>query len=85
MTFSVILMNKKNVSEKCSSLPGITVDVRQCKFRYNIINFDKKRSVPQEILSEVEVSVVKMNILSWDNSIFLLSVQTGFDIILMLK
>ena len=59
MIFSVVLMNLKCV-KKCISSPGITVGVRQCEFRYNIVNFDKKRSVPNEIPSEVEVSGVKM-------------------------
>ena len=31
------------------------------------VNFDKKSSVPKEIPSEVEVSVVKMIVISQDN------------------
>ena len=38
--------------KKCSLSPGITVGVGQCKFHYNIVNFDKKRSVPNDL--EVE-------------------------------
>ena len=34
-----------------------------------IVNFHKKRSVPKEILLEVEVSVVKMIIIMWDDCI----------------
>ena len=58
-------MNKKCV-KKCISSPGITVRVGQCEFRYNIVNFHKKRSVPKEIPSEVEVSVVKMILITRD-------------------
>ena len=32
-----------------------------------ILNFDKKRSVPNEIQSEVEVSVVKMIVITRDD------------------
>ena len=34
-----------------------------------ILNFDKKRSVPNEIQSEVEVSVVKMIVITRDDCI----------------
>ena len=34
-----------------------------------IIDFDKTRSVPNEIPSEVEVSVVKMILITWDDCI----------------
>ena len=68
--FFVVLMNKKCV-EKCISLPGIAVGVGKCKFfRYNIVNFHKKRSVPEEIQSEVEVSIVKMIVITRDNCIW---------------
>ena len=42
---------------------------RRCRieFRYNIINFGKKRSVPKEIPSEVEVSIVKMIVITRDD------------------
>ena len=36
---------------------------------YVILNFDKKRSVPNEIQSEVEVSVVKMIVITRDDCI----------------
>ena len=32
-----------------------------------IVNFDKKRSVPKEIPSEVKVSIVKMIVITRDN------------------
>ena len=48
---------------------GITVGVGKCEFCYNIVNFDKKRSVPKEIPSEVEVSIVKMIVITRDNCI----------------
>ena len=70
MIFSVILMNKKCV-KKCVSLLGITVGVGNCKFHYNIVNFDKKRSVPKEIPLEVEVSDVKMIVVTWDDYVFM--------------
>ena len=35
-----------------------------------IVNFHKKRSVPKEIPSEVEVSVVKMIVITWDDCIY---------------
>ena len=38
-------------------------------FRYNIVNFHKKRSVLKEIPSEVEVSVVKMIVITRDDCI----------------
>ena len=70
--FSVVLMNKKCV-KKCNSL-GITVGVGQSKFRYNIVYFDKKRSLHKEILSEV----VKMIVVTWDHCIsVILGQQTG--------
>ena len=34
-----------------------------------LVNFDKKRSVPKEIPSEVEVSVVKMIVITGDDCI----------------
>ena len=52
--------------KKSNSSPGITVE-----FRYNIVNFDKKRSVPKEIPSEVEVSVVKMIVITRDNCMYI--------------
>ena len=63
MNFSVVLMNK-NCVQKCNSSPKITVCVGYCEFRYNIVNFDKKRSVPKEIPSEVEVSFIKMIVIT---------------------
>ena len=75
-------MNKKCV-EKCISSPGITVGVGYCEFHYKIVNFHKKRSIPKEIPSEVEVSVVKMLVITRDDCIdryFLyVSVQTITD------
>ena len=68
MNFSVVLMNK-NYVQKCNLLPKITVGVGYCEFRYNIVNFDKKRSFPKEIPSEVEVSVVKMIVITQDDCI----------------
>ena len=68
MMFSVVLMNKKCV-KKCIPSPGVTISVGWCEFRYNIVNFDKKRSVPNEIPSEVEVSVVKMIVITQDDCI----------------
>ena len=53
--------------KKCNLLLEITVRVGQCEFRYNIVNSDKKRSVPNGIPAEVEVSVVKMIVITWDN------------------
>ena len=67
MNFSVVLMNK-NCVQKCNSSPKIGVG--QCEFRYNIVNFDKERSVPKEIPSEVEVSVVKMFVITRGDSTF---------------
>ena len=66
MNFSVVLMNKICV-QKCNSSPKITVSVGYCEFRYNIVNFDKERSVPKEIPSEIEVSVVKMIVITQDD------------------
>ena len=57
----------KNCVQKCNSSPKITVGVGQCEFRYNIVNFNKKRSGPKEIPLEVEVSVVKMIVISQDD------------------
>ena len=74
MFFSVVLMNKKCV-KKCNSSLGITVGVGQYEFRYNIVNFVKKRSVPKEILSEAEVSVVKMVVITRDDCIFLFEIK----------
>ena len=70
MNFSVVLMNK-NCVQKCSSSPKITVRVGYCEFRHKIVNFDKKRSVPKEILSEVEVSVVKMIFITRDDCTYI--------------
>ena len=64
--FFLVLMNKKCV-KKCISSPVITVGVGKCEFRYNIVNFHKKRSVPKEIPSEVEVSVIKMIVIMRDD------------------
>ena len=61
-------MNKKCV-KKCISSPGITVGVGQCEFPYNIVNFHKKRSFPKEIQSEVEVSIVKVIVITRDDCI----------------
>ena len=68
MNFSVVLVNKDCV-QKCSLSPKIIVGVGWCKFRYNIVNFDKKRSVPKENPLEVEVSVVKMIVITGDDCI----------------
>ena len=53
--------------KKCISWPGITVGVGLCEFRYNIVNCHAKRSVPKEIPSEVEVSVVKTIVITRDD------------------
>ena len=42
---------------------------RMCEFRYNIVNFHKKRSVPKEIPSEVKISIVKMIVITRDDCI----------------
>ena len=68
MKFTVVLMNNNSV-QKCNSSPKITVGVEYCEFHYNIVNFDKKISVPKEIPSEVEVSVVKMIVITRDDCI----------------
>ena len=68
--FSVILMNKICV-KNCISSPGITIRVGKCEFRYNIVNFHKKLSVPKEIPSEVEVSVVKMIVITQDDCTYI--------------
>ena len=67
MNFSVVLMNK-NCVQKCN-LSKINVGVGNCAFHYNVVNFDKKRSVPKEIPSEVEVSVVQMIVITRDDCI----------------
>ena len=64
MLFSVVLMNKKCV-KKCNLLPGITLGVGSVNSVK--VNFDKKRSVSNEIPSEVEVSIVKMIVIKRDD------------------
>ena len=61
-------MNEKCV-KKCISSPGITIGVGKCEFRYNIVNFHKKRSLTKEIPAEVEVSIVKMIVITRDDCI----------------
>ena len=39
------------------------------EFCYNRVNFDKKRFVANEIPSKVDVSFVKMIVITWDNCI----------------
>ena len=59
-------MNKK----MCKKMPFITGNHHWCRIvqiLFNIVNFDKKRSVPNEIPSEVEVSIVKMIVITWDD------------------
>ena len=54
----------------CKKMQFVAGNHRRCQvvqFRYNIVNFDKKRSVPNEVLSEVKVSVVKMIIITRDD------------------
>ena len=63
-------MNNKCV-KKCILSPGITVG--QCEFCFNVVNFHMKRSVPKEIPSEVEVSLVKMIVITWDNCITIMT------------
>ena len=53
--------------KKCISSPGITEGVGQCEFHYNIVNFHQKRSIPKAIPSEVEVSVVKLIVITQDD------------------
>ena len=46
----------------CKKMQFIAGNHRRCQvvqFRYNIVNFDKKISVPNEIPSEAKVSIVK--------------------------
>ena len=69
MIFSVVLRNKKCV-KKCSLSPGITSGVGECEFHYNIVKFDKKRSIHYEIPLDIEVSIVKMIVIMRDDCIY---------------
>ena len=55
---------KKKKAIRRRESPSVSDSV---KFPYTIVNFDKKRFVPNEIPSEVEVSVVKVVVITWDD------------------
>ena len=65
-------MNKKCV-KKCISSPPVKTTNGEADLKDSansvLVNFHKKRSVPKEIPSEVEVSVVKTIVITWDDCI----------------